>query len=179
MRTIGIDEAINRIAERTAENRQELRKTRMQRRTEFTDLYGVPFYAESDSENNARFYISVSPGLVYFMRFQFKLYIQDAADDAEFKLYMSGIDLTEYLTEQEDGEWIDGNGLYPTKDAEDALDYYDILDVATLKYNSDEEGDHDDADKILSPGFKTMRIESDSPFKATMYLYMKYSTRDL
>ena len=174
MRTMTYDEVINRIAEVTRDNKEDLRKSRLQRRTEFTDLYGVPFYAESDSDHQARFYISVSPDLVYFMRFQFKLYVQDfgGSGDGNFKIYISGIDVTDYLVEQEFGGWIDGAGLYPTNDVEDSEDFYDLLDVATLLYN---EGKTDDADKLLNPGFKTMRISADSSFKVTMYLYMKYS----
>lgn len=71
-----IENAIQRIAERTVDNSRELRKTRFQRRTEFTDLYGIPFTAQGDAHNPAEFYISVSPDLIYYLRFQFKLDIQ-------------------------------------------------------------------------------------------------------
>lgn len=71
-----LENAIQRIAERTVDNSEELRKTRFQRRTEFTDLYGIPFTAQGDANNPAKFYISISPDLVYYLRFQFKLDIQ-------------------------------------------------------------------------------------------------------
>lgn len=177
MRNIGIDEAINRIAERTSENRDSIRKSRFQRRTEYTDLYGVPFYAESDEKNEAKFYISVSPDLVYFMRFQFKLHIQESGSsgDGDFEVSMNGVDITNYLIEQADGLWIDGEGLYPTNGGSEDEDYYDILDVATVMYNED--GDSQaNARALLKPGFKPMKIKSSGPFKVTMYLYMKYST---
>lgn len=172
---ITFEEAMGRMAEVIGDNKSELEKSRMQRRTEFTDLYGIPFYAESDDKNEARFYISVSPDLVYFMRFQFKIYVQDLAssDDGDFRIYMSGVDITDYLIEQEDGEWIDGEGLYPTNAVEEQEDFYDLLDVATLLHN---EGGTAESNKILNPGFKTMRIKANSAFKVTMYLYMKYST---
>lgn len=174
MRTMTYDKAMNRIAEVVKDNRDDLRKTRLQRRTEFTDLYGVPFYAESDENNEAKFYISVSPDLVYFMRFQFKIYVQElqASDDGDFEISINGIDITDYLTEQEDGDWIDGEGLYPTNAVEDQEDFYDLLDVATVMYN---EGNEEEANKLLKPGFKPMKIAASSSFKVTMYLYMKYS----
>lgn len=172
MRKITYEEALNRIAEITADNRSELRKSRLQRRTEFTDGYGTSFYAESDSENKARFYISVSPDLVYFMRFQFKIYIQQATSDADFSISIAGVDITDYLIEQEDGEWIDGDGLFPTNKGVEETDFYDVLDAATVIYN---EGDTDDADKLLKPDFKEMVVSSSAPFKMTLFLYLKYS----
>lgn len=71
-----IESAINRIGERTADNKRELQKSRLQRRTEFTDLYGIPHTAQGDANNPATFYISISPDLVYYLRFQFKIDIQ-------------------------------------------------------------------------------------------------------
>lgn len=170
---ITYEEALNRIAEVTKDNRDELRKSRLQRRTEFTDLNGVPFFARSDDENKAQFYISISPDLVYFLRFQFKLHIKDTTSD-DFTVKIHGVDLTDYLIEQQDGDWIDGEGVYPTNKNEEDTDYYDVLSVATLLYNGDDT-DVDDANKLLKSEFKLMEIESDAPFEVTMYLYCKYS----
>lgn len=174
---VGIDDALNRIAEVTVDNKRELKKSKMQRRTEFTDLYGVPFYAESDENNEANFYISVSPDLVYMMRFQFKIYIQylgiHGSGDGDFHIYMHGHDITDYLIEQEEGDWIDGEGLFPTNAVEDETDFYDIMDVAVVMHN---EGREEAANDLLKPGFKQMKITADGSFKATMYLYMKYNT---
>lgn len=175
MRKITYEEALNRIAERTNDNIKELRKSRLQRRTEFTDLYGVPFYAESDSDNKATFYISVSPDLVYFLRFQFKLEIKDTTSD-EFSISVNGVDVSDYLITQHSGEWIDGKGLYPTDELEDDTDFYDLLAVANDIYNEGNDEEHTrEANKLLKPGFKEVVIESDSSFNVTMYLYQKYS----
>lgn len=171
MRMISYDKAIEMVAERTSENRSELRKSRFQRRTEFTDLYGVPFYAESDDNNKAEFYISISPDLVYFLRFQFKLDIQNTTSD-EFSIKIAGVDITDYLVSQHEGDWIDGSDIYPTGDTEESTDYYDVLAVATDLYNED---NNDDANKLLKPGFKRVVIESDAPFSCVLYLYCKYS----
>lgn len=230
------DEALLRIAERTNENTKELKKSRLQRRTEFTDLYGVPFNVQGDASNDAEFYISVSPDLIYFLRFQFKLHIhdfkanvssvstatgsvdpttlevdpyvqsgsstavihQDGVEDNphthtitgggstlnygikklpttsdSFTITIDGIDITDYLIEQQDGDWIDGEGLYPTNRIEDETDFYDVMDVATTLYAN---GDTAEANKLLKPGFKLVQISSDAPFAVTLYLYMKYTT---
>lgn len=176
MRRISYEEALNRIAERTNDNIRELRKTRFQRRTEFTDLYGVPFYAESDENNEAVFYISISPDQVYALRLQFKLQIRDTSSD-EFSISVNGVDkIEDYLIAQHDGEWIDGSGLYPTDELEDQTDFYDLMAVATDIYNEGNDEEHTrKANKILKPGFKEVVIKSDSPFKVTMYLYPKNS----
>lgn len=174
-RRITYEEALNRIAERTGDNLRELRKTRLQRRTEFTDLYGIPFYAESNNNNVARFYISISPDLVYMMRFQFKLQIRGTSSD-NFKISIDGVDIEDYLIAQHEGEWIDGSGLYPNDALEDDTDFYDVMAVATDIYNeSATEEKTKDANKLLKPGFKEVVIESDSSFTVTMYLYQKYS----
>lgn len=174
-RRITYEEALNRIAERTSDNIRELRKTRFQRRTQFTDLYGIPFYAESDGSNKAVFYISVSPDLVYDMRLQFKLHIRGTSSD-EFSISVDGVAIEDYLIAQHDGEWIDGSGLYPTDELEDETDFYDIMAVATDIYN---EGNNEEttreANKLLKPGFKEVVIQSDAPFSATLYLYTKLS----
>ena len=235
MRKISYEEALNRIAERTNDNIRELRKSRLQRRTEFTDLYGVPFGGQSDSDNAVKFYISVSPDLVYFLRFQFKLHIQSykssvtgvsgssgtisgtqlevdpiilnntstakthidgvkpnshthsfeggsgsveygshsiSTSSDTFTIKINGVNVTDYLIAQHEGEWIDGEGVYPNKQNIDNDDFYDIMAVATELYN---EGNDDDADKLLKPGFKLVEIASDAKFRATMYLYCKYS----
>lgn len=173
-RRITYEEALNRIAERTSDNIRELRKTRLQRRTEFTDLYGVPFYAESNN-NKVEFYISISPDLVYMMRLQFKLQISGTTSD-EFTIKVDGVDVTDYLIAQHSGEWIDGSGLYPTDELEEQTDFYDLMAVATDIYNEgNDEEQTQKANKIMKPGFKRVVIESDSSFSATMYLYTKYS----
>jgi len=222
-----IEEAIQRIAERTVDNTTELRKARFQRRTEFTDLYGIPFSAQGDANSPATFYISISPDLVYYLRFQFKLEIKPfvstvsagtrpasvvvnptslagqvsgqsvnitpnphghdtnahthevvsgltithtEADD--FRMMIQGIDITAYLMEQHDGAWIEGEGLYPNNVIEGEDDFYDILDVATVLHS---EGNTADCEKLLAPGFKKVEITSNSPFAATLYLYVKHS----
>lgn len=174
MRMMTIDEALNLVAEVAGDNKREMLKSRFQRRTEYTDLYGVPFYAESDENNEAKFFISISPDLVYMMRFQCKIYITGYEGDGDdFTIELAGADITDYLIAQQDGDWIDGDGLFPSNAVEDETDFYDIMEVASVLYA---EGDEDTANDLLKPGFKQMVISSDAPFSVTMYLYCKYST---
>lgn len=70
------EDAIYALSERTTENRKQLRQQNLQRRSQITDLYGTVLHAQGDANNPAEFYISVSPDLQYYERFQFKLNIQ-------------------------------------------------------------------------------------------------------
>lgn len=69
------EEALLRVAERTLENREQLKRSTTQRRTKFSDLYGIEYLRQGDANNPATFYISVSPDFVYYERFAFKLQI--------------------------------------------------------------------------------------------------------
>lgn len=224
MAEYSVENAIQRIAERTVDNTTELLKTRRQRRTEFTDLFGIPHTAQGDSATPAAFYISISKDMIYELQFCFKLVIQpfnmtvgnggtDSAlvtvkgrnlttngttitpnphnhetephnhtvisgitlihtQASDFRVAVEGIDITAYLMEQHDGEWIDGEGIYPTNRLDGEDDFYDILDVATVMYNN---GEQTNANKLLAPGFKRVTISSNAPFQATLYTYVKYS----
>lgn len=171
-----LNSLLNRIAEKTVDNTSQLRKGVNQRRNGMEDLYGVPFYAVADSNNEAKFYVSVSPDIVYFERFAFKLHITGTTSE-EWSVLIDGVDITDYLIAQHEGEWIDGSGIYPTdeisSESESFLqDFYDILDVASILYA---EGNDDDADDLLEPEFKEVVIRSDAPFTVTAYFYTKYS----
>ena len=91
---------------------------------------------------------------------------------ANWRVVIHDVDITEYLIEQHDGEWIEGEGIYPNNRLEDQEDFYDILDVACML---NAEGRTADRDKILAPEFKKVQIFSDAPFGLTAFLYLKYS----
>lgn len=235
------DDAISAIAERTHENTQAIKRMKTQRRVSFVDLYGIPFSVQGDANYPATFYISMSPDLVYYERFAFKIVIESftstvtgvdggsivigdttlsgggtysadiisgtsTLDDSSsgggitpnphthpvtgdlggltygikkqatasqnWRLLIHDVDVTAYLMEQQDGEWINGEGIFPSKNLKGEEDMYDILDVACML---EAEGNTTDRDKLLMPEFKKVEIISDSPFKATMHLYLKYS----
>lgn len=72
-----VGKAINVLAERVYDNSQDISQKNKQRRTEVVDLYGVEYTRQgAGSSSPATFYISVSPDLVYYQRFQFKLILQ-------------------------------------------------------------------------------------------------------
>lgn len=177
-----ISQAITRIAERTVDNRKLWAQALRQRRTEFTDIYGVPFYSEIDSNKKFQCHISISPDMEYYERFQFKIVIQADEAISGFKFEMTDADtyedgaynwinLTPYLIEQTD-VWVDGAGYFPT-DGIDEDDYYDLLDVGCLLTA---EGKEDERETILSGGNKIVRITSDTKCDVSLILFLKYSS---
>lgn len=77
--TMTYDSAINKLAERSADRRKEARQDQLQRRNQVVDVYGMEFTRQGDTNHPATFYISVSPDLVYYERFEFKIVIQPFA----------------------------------------------------------------------------------------------------
>ncbi len=225
------DEALIRIAERTLENRQQLKKSTTQRRTSFVDLYGIEYLRQGDANNPATFYISVSPDFAYYERFAFKFQIMPFVStvngyntggttdnttitpnlqdevvgtklilnqptlspnphnhavsggtishgiyniptaSTNWRVKIHDVDITYYLIEQQDGAWINGEGIYPNNRT-DEEDFYDILDVACMLA---EEGRYTDVNKLLNPEFKKVEIYSDAPFQVASMLYLKYN----
>lgn len=183
---------INRIAERTVENRENWKRSLTQRRTGNNAIYGIPYYDEVSS-NNKKFecHISILPNLEYYTRFQFKLYVDSSGasiDPYQFTFEIGDaevedggttrpdlVDITDYLMEQQN-EWVDGTGYFPTTSFgidEEYRDFYDILDVCGLLWAEDK---RDDVEKILEPGNKLVRISSATPCKVTWIPYLDYST---
>lgn len=189
--------AINLLAERTHDNKKNLSEKDKQRRNQVVDLYGVDLSRNSKPSSlggeETIFYVSVSSDLVYYERFQFKIYIEDSqantfslycranveTEDGEFE--PQNINLTPYLVEQQDGEWINGdNGgnAWPNnsdvvdENADEPPNAYDILDVASVLYA---EGKDNIADAILRPGFKKFILKGNGSFFGAMILYLKYS----
>lgn len=192
---ITYSEALERIAERTVDNRQYMKRVLTQRRNTPTNIYGIPFYSEIDSGANKRFqcHLSILPNLEYFTRFQFKLYIsnvQGTINPNLFKFEIGDpdvydpetqeeksvlIDLSDYLAEQQN-EWVDGEGWFPSisfGDGDEAGDYYDILDACGLIYAQD---DIDGYNAILSPGNKVIIISSNVPCEVAFIPYLDYTT---
>lgn len=229
---ISYGEALDRVAERVYENKKSIRQSDLQRRDRVLDLYGIEYYRVGDGGAPARFYISASPDLVYWERFEFKLIIQPFVSTAgsgvtsatvqvnsttatvkdtslsvssssitpnphthagephshttnahthninagvtlypvtatNFRLSVEGIDITPYLMAQ--GQWIDGEGVFPSLDIEKN---FDLLEVASDLWD---EGRETDANKILQSGFKPIEISASGPFSCTLVNYIKYS----
>lgn len=234
------DEALLRTMERTAENQRRISRSLKQRRNQVVDLYGVEYTRQGASGVPARFYISISPDMVYLERFEFKLIVQpffvlgsiagtslsvsgsaggydvithedledilassgcsDLPDDTggsgsisgsitpnphthsmnagvttfattanDFQVKIEGVNVTPYLMAQYGGNWLNGEGVYPS--LEIGKDY-DILEVASDLIG---EGRKADADKLIRSGYKSIEITAGSPFNITLVLYSKYS----
>lgn len=99
-----------------------------------------------------------------------KTFIDTTSD--YWRVRIDGIDITAYLIEQHDGQWINGEGIYPNGDLVSQGGFYDILDVASMMIADGREAQ---AEKILEPRFKKVEIISDAPFSIDVYAYVKYS----
>lgn len=85
---------------------------------------------------------------------------------------IDGIDITEYLMLQHDGDWIDGEGVFPNNRLEDLEDFYDVLEVCSTLTDL---GETNAVNRILRSRFKKVEISSNAPFAVDAYLYMKYT----
>lgn len=216
------NDILTRVAERTIDNREQLKKSTRQRRTKFSDLYGIEYLRQGDANNPATFYISISPDFVYYERFAFKFQIMPfvssvrgvdfqnatigtrnlqinngsispnphdhpitisstgadyglhfiSTSSTYWRVHIHGVDVTDYLIAQQDGEWIEGEGIYPNNRLEVMDDFYDILDVACLM---NAEGRTADVNKLLAQELKKVEIFSDAPFQVSAMAYIKYS----
>lgn len=73
---LSLGEAIERVSGRVYQNKNFIGESLKQRRNQVVDIYGAEIYRVGDGGSPARFYISVSPDMVYYNRFEFKLIIQ-------------------------------------------------------------------------------------------------------
>lgn len=89
-----------------------------------------------------------------------------------WRIKIHDVDCTPYFMAQQDGAWIEGEGVYPTNRLEDVTDFYDILAAACDMYA---EGRTSDANKLLMPEWKKVEIISDAPFQVATVVYPRYS----
>lgn len=190
---IPLEKALNIIGERTSDNHLMLKQARRQRRTEYTDIYGVPFESEISDSRKSEFHLFISPDIEYWERFQFKLFVADAPESGfdengfTFKIIelnddgseASSGDISAELAEQH-GSWIDGNGFFPSEEISDegadAEDFFDILYTTTTMWNRNGDGDRRSVKRILNGGTKLIRITAPVSCKVTFIPYIKYST---
>lgn len=184
---VTLADALEQVTERTVETRTLWRQAIRQRRTEFTDIYGVPYQNEKNSKKIHEYHIGIPLDLAYYERFQFKLFISSAnainPDTFKFEMGDPGtpddveimVDLTDYLEEQQ-GEWVTGDGYFPSEnidDRDESGSFYDILDACGLLKAVD--GD-DAVNTVLRPGNKLIRITSVEDCDVSFIPYFKCST---
>ena len=73
---ITFENAITKLAERLSDKREAKRNVSLQRRNQVVDIYGMEFTRQGDAGRPATFYLSISPDLIYFERFEFKIIIE-------------------------------------------------------------------------------------------------------
>lgn len=81
-----------------------------------------------------------------------------------YRVLIEGVDMTPYFKAQYGGNWINGEGIYPSAD----LNNYDVL--LAVGYMSES-----DRNKILKAGYKKIEIYANAPFNVTLINYLKYS----
>lgn len=89
-----------------------------------------------------------------------------------WRVRIAGIDITPYLIAQHDGEWINGEGIFPNGALIGKNGFYDILEVCGALTD---EGREDEREAILESAFKKVEVVSDAPFGLDAYLYIKIS----
>lgn len=70
---ISYDKAITKIAKRTNAVSKDTRQKNRQRRNKIAELYGIPYIGFGDADNPVEISIAISPGLVYFEQYAFKV----------------------------------------------------------------------------------------------------------
>lgn len=175
-----LERSIAILAERTTDNRKDISQKNRQRRNQVTDLYGVEYQRDGSSGNPATFWISISTDMLYLERFQCKIMIIADTMPKNLRVYIEDVDVTAYMMAQQDGQWIDqcdGVTWFPSNDPveggdDDFDDAYDFLEIAGTMIA---EGNDDQAETILKPDFKKVRIFGEGSFTAVWMSYLKYS----
>lgn len=70
-----IDDAMEFLAERVAGVAEDGNQAKRQRRNQVVDVFGMEFTRFGDANTPATFYLSISPDLIYYERFEFKIIV--------------------------------------------------------------------------------------------------------
>lgn len=169
------NEYINLIAQRTAYNRELFAQDLKQRRDQVVDIQGIEYHRSLVKVDDspvpiARIPLTVSPDLIFWERFAFKITTYAASQGVQgFKVFLEGIDISPYLAAQYDA-WVDGEGIFPTDKVEKD---YDVLLASSLMRL---DGQKELADRILRPGYKLVSIAATYPMQVILTLtHIKYS----
>ena len=166
---------INLIAQRTAYSRELIAQDLKQRRDQVVDIQGIEYHRSLTLEPGTpipigRVPITVSPDLIYWERFAFKVTTYAASQGVDgFKIFVEGVDISPYLAAQYNA-WIDHEGIFPTDEVEKD---YDVLLASSLMRI---DGQEDLANKILRPGYKLISLAATYPMQVILTLtHIKYS----
>lgn len=126
---------IQRIAERTYDNRTDINQKNKQRRNSVVDMYGVPHEAYGDANTPATVYISVSTEMIQYSRLEFKLWVKP------FRTTITGgtsattvsISDTSLSTENASGQGSHNHGITPNPhDHESTPHSHNLISGVTL-----------------------------------------------
>lgn len=169
------DQFVSRIAGRAVDSRQLLAQDLKQRRDQVVDIQGVEYHRSLSVEPGSSAYvgrvpITVSPDLIYWERFAFKITTYAAPQGVSgFNIFLEGVNISPYLAAQY-GSWVDSEGIFPTDKVEKD---YDIL-LAACMMRAD--GREDLANRILKPGYKLVTLAANTPMQVILTLaHIKYS----
>lgn len=163
------DRALSRAFNILAENLHDLKEHRhydlCQRRNNVVDIFGYEFDAQTVAglDDSATFRLSISPDLIYYSRFGFKIETFNS-QATDFQLFIEGVDMTPYFKAQWRGQFVNGNGIFPNNQ----LGRYDVLKACGYMNEKQRE-------RVLSPGYKEVRIYGNAGFTVKLYNYLKYS----
>lgn len=166
---------INLIAQRTAYSRELLAQDLKQRRDQVVDIQGVEYHRSLSMEPGTpipigRIPIAVSPDLIYWERFEFKITTYAASQGVDgFKIFLEGVDISPYLAAQYNS-WVDGEGIFPS---DKVNKNYDVLLAASYMII---DGRDDLAERILKPGYKLISIAATYPMQVILTMaHCKFS----
>lgn len=83
---------------------------------------------------------------------------------SNLEMWIEGVNVTQYLKDQHNGNWIEGEGIFPGS----GFEVYDILDIAG-KLPKWQKG------AVMQPGYKKVEIRADGIFNVTLVNYFKYN----
>lgn len=199
-----IERAINKVAKAAAENKEGYERDRYQRRNQVTDLFGVEQSAQGDSDHPATFYVSVSPDLLYYERFEFKLIFSPfvmpiaGGGTSSTSLTVSNDTIT---PNPHSHDLKPGISLFESKvsNVRVVLDDVDLTDALKKQFNGawiNGEGVYPSGDSatsnydvlracsdlwlwqtgvVLNTGYKKLQVYGDGVFNVKLVLYLKHS----
>lgn len=158
---------LERLAGRSEHMRKHRHYELFQRRNQIVDQFGVelnPIY--SNGHKKAEVFISISPDLLYYSKWEFKIVIEQNGHTLAhyYDMKIAGVPVTTLFKAQYGGWWCWEPGFYPNS----GLACYDVLKACGLMSKENRE-------KILSPGYKRIEMTAENSFDMKIINYLKYS----
>lgn len=98
---------------------------------------------------------------------------QPTAGDYGFEI--DGVDMVPYFMADHDGDFIDGEGVFPTDELTSDDDPEDFYDVLAALGDMRDDGNEDNAVTVEKSGWKTISISVPGPTMIILHPFIKYS----